>query len=64
VSAIGGAGGTSPCGVNGGAGGLGRIRISVAPATCTLGGTFNPPLGNGCGAENTADETYVAAYPD
>ena len=49
VSAAGGAGGTTAgCPNNGGAGGMGRIKISALTSSCTLGGSFNPPLQSGC----------------
>lgn len=52
--------------LSGGAGGLGRIRISVANTTtgaCALGGTFNPPLASGCTNNTAACQAYVATYP-
>ena len=51
VSAIGGTGGpgaTIYSNTPGGAGGLGRIRISALSASCSLGGAFNPPLLSAC----------------
>jgi hypothetical protein len=50
VQAVGGAGGLSTLCVanNGGAGGLGRIKISAPTGSCTLSGSFNPSLSNGC----------------
>jgi hypothetical protein len=67
ISAVGGAGGATSefaTGGGGGAGGLGRIRLSITPATCTLGGTFNPPLVSGCTAASSSGKTYVGAYPN
>jgi hypothetical protein len=68
VSAIGGPGGAQSelaTGGAGGAGGLGRIRLSVTPSTCTVGGTFNPPLASGCTpAGATPGNAYVGAYPN
>jgi hypothetical protein len=61
-----GAGGTaSPgCGT-GGAGGLGRIRISVgAGVDCSLGGAFDPPLEDGCAPASAAGKTFIATYPE
>ena len=75
VSAVGGAGGdfTSPstcvAGLQrstGGAGGLGRIRISVDITTagsCALGGSFNPPVA-GCSLSSTPCTSYLAEYPN
>jgi hypothetical protein len=67
VSALGGAGGlatdgSANCG-NGGSGGLGRIRLSVA-SDCSLEGTFDPPLAAGCTANDTPATTYIAEYPE
>jgi hypothetical protein len=69
VSAHGGAGGAGSVfatGGAGGAGGLGRIRVSATTTTCTLGGSFNPPLVAGCAptAVPTAGRTYVGVYPN
>jgi hypothetical protein len=68
VSAAGGAGGAESefaSGGAGGAGGLGRIRLSVAPATCSLNGTFNPPLASGCApTTGTPGAVYVGTYPN
>jgi hypothetical protein len=47
-----------------GAGGLGRIRLSVPTAGCMLGGTFAPPLASGCAPSAMAGTTFVATYPD
>jgi hypothetical protein len=71
VSALNGRGGTgggtnSITGGNGGDGGLGRIRISVTPATCTLAGTFTPSLAYMCRLSTGAGMpglTYIAAWP-
>ncbi|MFO0610453.1 MAG: hypothetical protein U0324_45250 [Polyangiales bacterium] len=50
----------------GGDGGLGRIRVSVTPSTCTLDGSFDPPLHSGCTPVSSpvAGRAYVGAYPD
>lgn len=70
VSAAGGLGGAGSLYATGGAGGdggLGRIRISVNPATCTLGGTFVPALVSGCTvtpAPGVPGRAYIAAYPN
>lgn len=65
VSASGGAGGPSP--YPGGAGGLGRIRVSALPELCTLTGTLDPAPVSGCtptpGA-GTSGRIYVGVYPD
>ncbi len=64
VSANGGVGG-GPGGE--GRGGLGRLRVSAVVASCTLGGTFNPPLVAGCAltsGSGTAGRAYIAAWPD
>ena len=73
VSAAGGAGGSftnNSCGVvataTGGAGGVGRIRVSASNTTagaCMLGGTFNPPLASGCATSTTACQAYVTTFP-
>jgi hypothetical protein len=62
VSAAGGAGGSGQH--NGGAGGLGRIRISTNPAMCTLEGALTPPLVDGCNPANQSGYTYIATYPN
>ena len=67
VSAVGGLGRlASPYATGGrsGAGGLGRIRLSVPMAACALGGTFAPPLASGCSPSSAAGSTFVAPYPD
>jgi hypothetical protein len=70
VTALGGAGGVASLYATGGAGGgggLGRIRLSVDSARCTLAGTFNPPLVAGCAATpapGVVGRTYVSAYPN
>lgn len=66
ISAVGGTGGNaSPtsCG-KGGDGGVGRIRLSVNQASCTLAGTFNPGLTAACAAANASEKTYIAPYPN
>jgi hypothetical protein len=68
LSAVGGGGGAQSVfatGGGGGDGGLGRIRLSVTPATCSLSGSFNPPLSQGCTAKPpTAGFAYVGVYPN
>jgi hypothetical protein len=62
---LGGAGSKFATGGGGGNGGLGRIRLSVTPATCTVAGTWNPPLSNKCTpAGAKAGFTYVGNYPN
>jgi hypothetical protein len=67
VSAVGGVGGAQSefaTGGGGGQGGLGRIRLSANPSSCTLSGSFNPPLASGCSASSKSGTTYVAVYPN
>jgi hypothetical protein len=60
----GGAGSKFATGGGGGNGGLGRIRLSVDPNACSIGGTWNPPLVNKCApAGAKAGFTYVGVYP-
>ncbi len=64
---VGGAGSLYATGGGGGDGGVGRIRLSVNAASCTLGGTFVPPLVSGCAATaapGTQGRAYVASYPN
>jgi hypothetical protein len=61
VSAAGGIAG-GPAGV-GGAGGLGRIRISAVTANCALTGTFTPPLASACNVTSAAGVVYITAFP-
>ncbi|MFO0629302.1 MAG: fibrinogen-like YCDxxxxGGGW domain-containing protein [Polyangiales bacterium] len=62
VQAVGGAGGSSSgCNLNGGAGGMGRIRINAVTASCSLTGSFNPPLASGCNPGGSAGQAYVTA---
>jgi hypothetical protein len=68
ISAAGGNGGFGSLfasGGGGGNGGLGRIRLSVTPATCSLSGTMNPPLKSGCTATTpaTPGRVYIGVYP-
>jgi hypothetical protein len=68
ISAAGGNGGFASVfatGGGGGNGGVGRIRLSINPSSCTLGGTFNPPLVSGCSATSTpvSGKAYVGIYP-
>jgi hypothetical protein len=68
VSAAGGSGGGTSefaTGGGGGNGGMGRIRLSVAPASCTLSGAFTPALQQGCTAKPAASGfAYVGVYPN
>ena len=68
ISAAGGFGGARRVrdGGAGGNGGLGRIRVSVAPASCSLVGSFTPPLASGCSATpgGTTGAVYVGVYPN
>jgi hypothetical protein len=69
ISASGGAGGAQSefaSGGGGGGGGLGRIRISATQASCTLSGSFTPPLVSGCTATSpaTSGSAYVGTYPN
>ncbi|MBO6933774.1 MAG: putative metal-binding motif-containing protein [Deltaproteobacteria bacterium] len=49
----------------GGAGGLGRIRLSVEPSTCTIDTPTMPPMpAAGCVPSGNAGEVYVGAYPN
>jgi hypothetical protein len=70
VSAVGGTGGvgaTIYSNTPGGAGGLGRVRITSQAATCRLNGAFNPPLVSGCAVTagaGTAGRAYIANFPD
>ena len=69
ISAAGGLGGAQSefaTGGAGGNGGLGRIRVSVAPASCSLVGSFTPPLASGCSATpgGTTGAVYVGVYPN
>ena len=46
--------------------GLGRIRLSVDRSRCTLAGSFNPPLVDGCRPtpdEGVAGHTFIAPWP-
>jgi cysteine-rich repeat protein len=66
VSAVGGIGGVSPgsaCG-GGGAGGLGRVRISARLTTCSLSGNFTPPLSSGCSLSVADEHVYIGAFPN
>lgn len=55
-------------GVNsGGAGGLGRIRISVDPLRCTLSGTLTPAPADGCtpsAAGGVRGTAFIATWPE
>jgi hypothetical protein len=65
ISAVG--GGLSDTGGNvGGAGGPGRIRLSVLPERCTLFGSWTPALVSGCAPTRTAPvpgRVYIDVYP-
>ena len=68
VSALGGGGGvqSAPYGGAGGAGGLGRIAIQSRAAACTLAGSFNPALVDGCNptpGAGTRGRVHVTATP-
>ncbi len=68
LSAIGGVGGvaSAPYGGAGGAGGLGRIALMATTATCSLAGTFNPPLVSACtptAGAGTRGRAYVGVTP-
>jgi hypothetical protein len=67
ISAAGGAGGAQSefaTGGAGGAGGLGRIRVSVTPSSCSLSGSFDPPLVSGCAAASKSGFAFVGVYPN
>jgi hypothetical protein len=66
ISAAGGVGGLASefaTGGAGGPGGLGRIRISAIPASCSVVGTFVPPLANGCAPSSAPAFAYVGVWP-
>lgn len=65
VSSVGGEGGKPSA--EGGKGGLGRIRLSVDPARCSLAGTFTPGLASNCGvspAAGTPGKVFIGAFPN
>jgi hypothetical protein len=66
VSAAGGiGGGTDLTGGGGGRGGLGRIRVAVDSARCTLDALMAPPLARGCAVTTGAGEAgraYVTTF--
>lgn len=71
IDAGGGAGGdvVRTCGISGagrgGAGGMGRIRLSVEPTTCTVTASTMPPMpAAGCVPNSTPGEVHVGAYPN
>jgi hypothetical protein len=67
ISAVGGAGGAQSefaTGGGGGQGGSGRIRLSVTPATCTVGGSLSPSLSAGCTPTSKSGSAYVGVYPN
>jgi hypothetical protein len=70
LSAAGGSGGAQSqyaTGGAGGAGGLGRIRLSVSASTCSLSGTFQPPLAAGCqvtAPPGKAGTAFIGTYPN
>lgn len=47
----------------GGAGGLGRIRLSLDPSASSAAGTLSPPLASGLSASCVSGKTCVAAWP-
>ena len=59
MSAVGGAPTTT-----GGAGGLGRIRISTLAERCEIAATSNPPFISGCEASSQPESVYVARFPE
>ena len=61
VSAV---GGVAPAD-DSGAGGLGRIRLSTIPERCSLAGTFEPRLADGCARTDPAvpERVYIDVYP-
>src|SRR5579859_59944 len=67
ISTVGGTGGhdgfSNGTPGKGGNGGLGRIRLSVTPASSSSQGTLNPPLQNGMNSANSAGFTYVGTWP-
>jgi hypothetical protein len=48
----------------GGDGGIGRIRLSVTPASCSLAATTVPPVMSGCVPTDAMGFVYVGAYPN
>ncbi len=67
VSVAGGAGGrVGTC--TGGAGGVGRLRLSTLPSQCGVSGTTVPPVVAGCAVTTagsvTSPRAYVGMYPD
>jgi hypothetical protein len=67
ISAVGGTTAFTSCPAGmAGAGGLGRIRLSVLPERCTALGSFNPPLpAGGCvrTSPSIPGRTYVDVFP-
>ena len=64
VGGGGGAGGATTAAGPGGAGGLGRVRLSLDPAASSIAGTVNPPPVNGVTpAAAAAGKAFVAHYP-
>jgi hypothetical protein len=68
ISAAGGNGGAQSefaTGGAGGKGGLGRIRLSTTPASCTVSGSLTPPLLSGCTPQPAKSGfAYVGTYPN
>ncbi len=64
---LGGAGMGAPAGHaasgDGGHGGVGRIRLSVSEASCSIAGTVDPPAWAGCAPASMPGFVYVGAYP-
>ena len=57
----------SSCFAHGGAGGLGRVRVSALAEECTLAGRIAPAPEDACNpspAGGTAGTAYVARYPN
>ncbi|MFO0624493.1 MAG: Dickkopf N-terminal cysteine-rich domain-containing protein [Polyangiales bacterium] len=64
VSAAGGIGGASAVPTNrGGAGGIGRVAVSVTTPRCALGGSFTPQLLDGCGLSASPGRVGVRTFP-
>ena len=71
MDARGGAGGanrqTECASVTGGAGGLGRVRLSVDPSQCSPPDTSFPPVGTGCAPSpdgGVPGQAYVGLWPN
>ena len=56
--------GPGAAGRRGGAGGLGRIRLSTVPERCVLFGRYDPPLVDGCAPTGAQPgRTFIDLYP-